>query len=65
MRKVIGVNSLITYLDSAGYSLSEEKIQELILKKSIPHQRPLSNIIVFHLDHIDSWIEQQRSHTND
>ncbi|WP_409303883.1 hypothetical protein [Peribacillus sp. SCS-155] len=38
MRKVIGVNSLITYLDSAGYSLSEEKIQELILKKNIPHQ---------------------------
>jgi hypothetical protein len=60
MRKVIGIQSLIVYLDSVNYPLTEEKIHEHILNKNIPHLRPLKNMIVFNLDHIDSWISQQR-----
>ncbi|WP_419881634.1 hypothetical protein ACN6MY_19375 [Peribacillus sp. B-H-3] len=60
MRKAIGIKSLIKYLHSVSYPLTEEEILELILNKSIPHLRPLSDMIVFNLDHVDSWLSQQQ-----
>lgn len=63
LRKVIGINRLIEYLHSVNYPMSEEKINELIQSKSIPHLRPINNMIAFNLDHIDWWIREQRTNT--
>ncbi|KIL45780.1 hypothetical protein [Jeotgalibacillus soli] len=61
MRKVNGIKSLIAYLDSENYPVTEEKINVLILRREIPHHKPFKNMIVFNLDHIDWWINEQRS----
>ena len=58
MRKVHGINPLITYLAAENYSFSEADIHDLIAKKAIPHSKPLRNMLVFDLDHIDWWIDQ-------
>lgn len=60
MRRAYGVNKLSSYLESVGYSLTEEEIEVLIENKEIPHLRPMSNMIVFNLDHIDWWINQKQ-----
>lgn len=60
MRKVNGVKNLIVYLNSINYPMTEEEINDLIQKRTIPHLRPLSTLIVFDLDHIDWWITQQK-----
>lgn len=55
MRRVNGIKKLSIYLDTVGYPLTEEEINELIINKEIPHLRPMGNMIVFNLDHIDWW----------
>ncbi|ALC85925.1 hypothetical protein AM499_08860 [Bacillus sp. FJAT-22090] len=60
MKKIYGIKSLVEYLDSVNFPMSESKINDLILKKEIPHQKPLSTMLVFNLEHIDWWIEEQR-----
>jgi len=60
MRKAHGIKDLIAYLESVNFPLTEERINDLILKREIPHLRPFGNTLVFNLDHIDWWISQQR-----
>lgn len=60
MRKVYGVKKLVIYLDSVGYPLTEEQINQLILNKEIPHLRPIGDIIAFNLEYIDWWISHQK-----
>lgn len=60
MRKVQGIKSLIDYLDSVDYPLSEETVMELIEKRNLPHSIPIKNIIIFDLAHIDWWITERR-----
>ncbi|WP_100331311.1 hypothetical protein [Bacillus xiapuensis] len=60
MRKAYGIKSLIAYLDSVNYPLAEDEIHDLILKRELPHLRPLNNLLIFNLDDIDWWISQRR-----
>ncbi|WP_335869046.1 hypothetical protein [Bacillus sp. 2205SS5-2] len=60
MRKVTGIQPLIHYLHSVQYPLSEEKIQELIVRKQIPHLKRMNHVLIFNLDFIDSWIREQK-----
>ncbi|RDI45535.1 hypothetical protein [Falsibacillus pallidus] len=62
MRRVSGISSLVDYLHSVNYPLSEHEINELIQKKQLPHFKPMKNLLVFNLDHIDWWIEDQREY---
>jgi len=57
LRKAVGIQSLVAYLQSVNYPLSEETVQKLIAAKRIPHQRLLGKTIIFNLDYIDSWIK--------
>lgn len=60
MRKVQGIKSLMDYLDSVDYPLSEETLNDLILKRNLPHSIPIRNMIIFDLSHIDWWIAERR-----
>lgn len=60
MRKIHGIKDLTDYLASMNYPLKEADIHDLILKKVIPHSRLMSNIVIFDLDNIDWWINQNR-----
>lgn len=61
MRRAYGVKKLSLYLDTVGYPLTEEEIIDLITKKEIPHLKPMSNMIVFNLDHVDWWISNTQT----
>ncbi|MGG3450494.1 hypothetical protein ABER98_11515 [Domibacillus aminovorans] len=61
MRSIQGINQLISYLDSVNFPLTEEKIHDLILKREIPHRRPINSLVIFDLDHIDWWINENRT----
>lgn len=63
MRKVSGVKSLIDYLNKVNYPMTEEKIIDLLSSKALPHQRLVNNMIIFNLDHIDWWINEQRTNS--
>ena len=60
MRRAYGVKKLSLYLDTVGYPLTEKEIVDLITKKEIPHLKPMANMIVFNLDHIDWWISHNQ-----
>lgn len=60
MRKIQGIKSLMDYLNSVDYPLSEETLNELILKRDLPHTVPIRNMIIFDLSHIDWWIAEKR-----
>lgn len=60
MRKVQGIKSLMDYLASVDYPLSEETLNNLILKRELPHSVPIRNMIIFDLSHIDWWIAEKR-----
>ena len=60
MRKAQGIRSLLDYLESVGYPLSKEHVDELVLNRQIPHTRPISDIIIFNLEHIDWWIKERK-----
>ena len=53
MRKVYGTQRLIEYLHSVDYPMTEEEVNNLLLRKVIPHLSPINNILIFNLDHID------------
>lgn len=59
MRKVQGVKRLIDYFDSVNYPMTEENLIILMTQREIPHTSPLSNILIFDLNHIDWWIKEQ------
>ncbi|MFC6038451.1 hypothetical protein ACFPYN_03180 [Paenisporosarcina macmurdoensis] len=61
MRKVQGVKRLIAYFDSVNYPMTEENLIILMTQREIPHTSPLSNILIFDLNHIDWWIKEQNN----
>jgi len=61
MRKAQGVKGLIKYLDSINYPITEELVNELILKREIPHSKHFSNNIMFDLNHIDWWVHEKKN----
>lgn len=61
LRKVVGINKLLSYLHSVSYPLSEEEVKRLIRSRNIPHKRLLGDTLLFNLDHVDTWIKQQRT----
>ncbi|WLR57344.1 hypothetical protein LC048_11070 [Mesobacillus subterraneus] len=61
MSKIYGIPNLVAYLDTAGYPLTVEQIQQLIAEKELPHLRPTKNLFVFNSDHINWWIQTRRS----
>ncbi|MBU0905847.1 MAG: hypothetical protein KKF57_11700 [Firmicutes bacterium] len=64
MRKVQGIKSLMVYLDSVDYPLSEEKLSSLVQNGAIPHTIPIRNMIIFDLAHIDWWVAERRQNSN-
>ncbi|AOH53143.1 hypothetical protein ABE28_002180 [Peribacillus muralis] len=61
MRKAYGIKSLIVYLESVNHPITEEEVNDLIVNKKIPHLRPINNLLIFNLDHIDGWLRDQPS----
>jgi len=61
MRKIQGIQKLVSYFDSATYPLTEKEIQDLILNKKLPHKKVSTGIIIFDLDQIDWWIKQDQT----
>lgn len=62
MVKIQGVGNLLTYLESVGYPLTEQQINEFIEAKTIPHSKPYGGRIVFDSSHMDWWVDLQRKH---
>lgn len=60
MKKIQGVKSLLGYLESVDYPLTEEQVNELLSKRKIPHSSLYGKVIMFELSHIDWWIAEQR-----
>jgi hypothetical protein len=64
MKKVQGIKSLLEYLEAADYPMTEERVQELMAQRKIPHSRSYGKTIFFDLGHIDWWIAEQRKLEN-
>lgn len=60
MGKIQGIENLLVYLDSVGYPLSEQQINEFLLARKIPHSKPFGKMIVFNHDHIKWWVKLQK-----
>lgn len=60
MGKIQGIENLLVYLDSVGYPLTEQQINEFILNKKIPHSKPYGNMTIFDCSHIAWWVDMQR-----
>ncbi|MFD1030927.1 hypothetical protein [Metaplanococcus flavidus] len=60
MAKIQGIENLLIYLESVGYPLSEQQINEFLSAKKIPHSKPYGNMIVFDRSHIEWWVKMQR-----
>lgn len=57
MRKVRGVEALITYLQSINCPMSKTTIYNLMRTNSIPFNKPSPGILLFDLDKIDRWLD--------
>ena len=64
MKKVQGVKSLLKYLEAADYPMTEERVQEFMAQRKIPHSQSYGDMIFFDLSHIDWWIAEQRKLEN-
>ncbi|MDN5709197.1 MAG: hypothetical protein L0G95_07140 [Planococcus sp. (in: firmicutes)] len=60
MGKIQGIPKLLEYLEQRSYPMTEEQIQQLLSKRTIPHARPYGDMILFDENHIEWWIEEQR-----
>ena len=60
MGKIQGIENLLVYLDSVGYPLTEQQINEFLLARKIPHSKPYGNMIVFDRANIQWWVDMQR-----
>ena len=63
MRKVQGIKSLLVYLDSVDYPISEEELTLLVQNGAIPHSILIRNMIIFDLAHIDWWVAERRQNS--
>ena len=59
MSKIQGVASLLEYLNSVDYPLTEEQLQMYLHQRKIPHNS-FGDTVFFELVHIDWWIAEQR-----
>ncbi|MEK3934502.1 hypothetical protein MKY41_04210 [Sporosarcina sp. FSL W7-1349] len=57
MRTVQGISSVLAYLDSVDYHVTEENVQALLADMDVTSDNRSSH---FNLDHIDWWINQQQ-----
>ncbi|MFS0576390.1 hypothetical protein AB1K83_12195 [Sporosarcina sp. 179-K 3D1 HS] len=57
MRTVQGISSVIAYLESVDYPVTEEDIQALLADMDVSSDNRASH---FNLDHVDWWINQQQ-----
>ncbi|WP_203332694.1 hypothetical protein [Planococcus beigongshangi] len=62
MGKIQGVENLLVYLESVGYPLTEQQIDEFLRARTIPHSKPYGGIIVFDSNHIEWWMDLRRKH---
>lgn len=60
MSKIQGVKSLLTYLESVDYPITEGQLNDYLAKRKIPHSKTYGDIIFFDQAHIDWWIVEQR-----
>ncbi|PPA71175.1 hypothetical protein [Jeotgalibacillus proteolyticus] len=61
MKRIYGIKNLMVYLDSINHPLSEEMIITLISKKTLPHRRPVKDMYLFDTDHIDWWVQKEKT----
>jgi hypothetical protein len=59
MTKIQGVTSLLEYLNSVNYPLTEEQLRMFLDQRKIPHSS-FGDTLFFDLGHIDWWIAEQR-----
>ncbi|UJF25734.1 hypothetical protein [Planococcus sp. 107-1] len=60
MKKIQGIENLLTYLDSKECPMTEEQIRNLITQRTIPHSQPFGDMLIFDKGHIDWWVTEQR-----
>lgn len=60
MSKIQGVKSLLEYLESVDYPLSENQLHEFLARRKIPHKKSYGDTVFFDSAHIDWWITEQR-----
>lgn len=60
MAKIQGIENLLVHLESLGYPLTEQQIQNFLTEKKIPHSKPYGDLIVFDCSHIEWWVKMQR-----
>lgn len=60
MKKIQGIENLLTYLDSKECPMTEEQIRNLITQRTIPHSQPFGDMLIFDKEHIDWWVTEQR-----
>ena len=65
MGKIQGISSLMKYLDSVEFSLTEEEVENFLIQRKIPHTKSFGNMVIFDLVHIDWWISEQRKFETD
>jgi len=58
MRNVRGAKALSNYLHSIGVPMSESTIFSLLRQNKIPHKKPSPRILIFNLNDIDDWLNQ-------
>lgn len=61
MRNVRGVKQLANYLESVNCPIGETTIYKLVREKQIPHMRVSNRVLIFNLDHVDNWLQQDVS----
>lgn len=61
MRNVRGVDNLVNYLKEINCPIGETTLYKLVQQKEIPHVRISSRVLIFNLDSIDNWIQQEVS----
>lgn len=61
MRNIRGVKALVQYLESINCPIGETTLYKLVQQKEIPHVRISSRVLIFNLDSIDNWIQQEVS----
>ncbi|WP_088006298.1 hypothetical protein [Indiicoccus explosivorum] len=58
MRRIDGIDSLLEYLENAGYPLTNRQVEKLLAEKALPHVRS-GKAVSFYESQIDWWIRRQ------
>lgn len=60
MTKILGLKNLLSYLETVDYPMTEQRIEELMAQRTIPHSRTFNDMVSFDIEHIDWWVNEQR-----